>query len=88
MIVDMKKSAFVLFPLLSAGVGLAGERLYNGIELPEAWPQQEVTELNQAVQRVPYLEQRPGSDFQQMLPHRDGDGFGSVGGSEFGKDGA
>jgi hypothetical protein len=36
-----------------------GETLYNSIELSGSWPPVEVKELDRAVQRVPYLENRP-----------------------------
>lgn len=36
----------------------AGEKLYNGIVLPEEWPPR-IAELSREPMRVPYLEQRP-----------------------------
>ena len=36
-----------------------GERLYNGIVLPEEWPPQMIDPRNTAPMRVPYLESRP-----------------------------
>jgi hypothetical protein len=36
-----------------------GERLYNGIVLPEEWPPQEIDPRDTAPMRVPYLESRP-----------------------------
>ncbi len=38
-----------------AGMALAGEKLYNGIELPDEWPPQ-IDPANQGPMRVPYLE--------------------------------
>ncbi len=41
--------------LFAAFFVLAGERLYNGIELPEVWPPRDV-QISKAVSAVPYLE--------------------------------
>jgi hypothetical protein len=51
------KKAFFLF-LLWASCASAGEVLYNGIELPEAWPPKEGATDHQPMQ-VPYLKNPP-----------------------------
>jgi len=45
--------------VLSAGGTHAGERLYNGIVLPDAWPPREVDPKDTAPMAVPYLKHPP-----------------------------
>lgn len=41
------------------GAACAGELLYNGIRLPDAWPPQDIDPRDAAPMRVPYLESLP-----------------------------
>ncbi len=49
----------VLMGLLTAGGACAGERLYNGIVLPDVWPPRDVVPNDAAPMAVPYLKTPP-----------------------------
>ena len=57
------RSCSARFRLVLAGACIcsacAGETLWNGIELPHAWPPKTVRLLDRTPQRVPYLEHPP-----------------------------
>jgi len=52
-------SGLALMGLLMVGVACAGERLYNGIVLPDAWPPRDVVPKDTAPMAVPYLKAPP-----------------------------
>ena len=53
--------SFLSAAVLSAVPAFAGERLYNGIVLPDAWPPRHFSTLTREPQPVPYLRDRPAT---------------------------